>query len=95
MMSQQTVMSQMDDEKWAVLLENSLTRKEEQKVLIISDKKDNDSDHGNDDIIINFKQISEEEICRIFKEIDKDESGSITKKEAVRACRRSSVITTL
>ena len=25
----------MDDEKWAVLLENSLTRKEEQKVLII------------------------------------------------------------
>ena len=31
---QQTVMSQMDDEKWAALLENSLTRKEEQKVLI-------------------------------------------------------------
>ena len=34
-------------------------------------------------------QISEEEIERIFHEIDKDESGSITKKEAVRACRRS------
>ena len=48
----------------------------------------------DDNIITNFKQISEEEICRIFKEIDKDESGSITKKEAVRACRRSSVITT-
>ena len=32
--------------------------------------------------------MSEEEIERIFKEIDKDESGSITKKEAVRACRR-------
>ena len=31
---QTTVMSQMDDEKWAALLENSLTRKEEQKVLI-------------------------------------------------------------
>ena len=33
-------------------------------------------------------QMSEDEIERIFKEIDKDESGSITKKEAVRACRR-------
>ena len=32
--------------------------------------------------------MSEDEIERIFKEIDKDESGSITKKEAVRACRR-------
>ena len=41
-------------------------------------------------VIINITQISEEEITRIFKEIDKDESGSITKKEAVRACRRSS-----
>ena len=30
-------MSQMDDEKWAALLENSLTRKEEQKVPIIND----------------------------------------------------------
>ena len=39
-------------------------------------------------VIINITQISEEEITRIFKEIDKDESGSITKKEAVRACRR-------
>ena len=38
--------------------------------------------------IIDITQISEEEITRIFKEIDKDESGSITKKEAVRACRR-------
>merc|ERR1712156_503449 len=62
-----TVMSQMDDEKWAALLENSLTRKEEQK-------------------------MSEDEIERIFKEIDKDESGSITKKEAVRACRRNSTM---
>ena len=32
--SQQTVMSQMEDDKWAALLENSLTRKEEQKVYI-------------------------------------------------------------
>ena len=40
-------------------------------------------------IFINIVKMSEEEIDRIFKEIDKDESGSITKKEAVRACRRS------
>ena len=35
--AQGKVMSQMDDEKWAALLENSLTRKEEQKVQIIND----------------------------------------------------------
>ena len=40
-------------------------------------------------ILNKIVKMSEEEISRIFKEIDKDESGSITKKEAVRACRRS------
>ena len=39
---QQTVMSQMDDEKWAALLENSLTRKEEQKVLTTKHYRDVD-----------------------------------------------------
>ena len=52
-------MSQMDDEKWAALLENSLTRKEEQKVLI--------KDYYND-----FKQNCEDERGGDFSDFQRD-----------------------
>ena len=38
------------------------------------------------------ERISEDEVKKIFFSIDRDQSGEITQKEAMRACRRTSVM---